>query len=621
MSEIKQITVGVAGHIDHGKTSLVQSLTGKNTDNLKEEIKRGMTINIGFAHLNEQICLIDVPGHENFIKNMIAGVCNIDFALLVVAADDGIMPQTLEHFEILTLLGVKAGAIVINKIDLVDKEWLELVKNDIKENFKNSFLNIENIFTTSTVKNNGIDDLKKYLFSINVIEKFDRGIFRMFIDRVFSKTGFGNVVTGTVSSGSIKIGDKLKIFPQNKLMKVRGLQSHDQKVDKIKAGDRGAINLHSLDKINIKRGNHLSNIDSVSTSDNAIVKIKFTSKYIKKIKDNQRVRFLLGTQEVMARMFILKKNNDIEEMIFLVKFEKTIIACFNDRFIVRSYSPVNTIGGGSIIDINIYGKWKANKVYGSLLFDEKDSDSNLIKLIIQNNKEKVYNLNEISLKLGLSQKIAFNYISEKDISFYGNSENPWFMTSYQKRYIYDKILKFLEKFHIKNIYAKGVSKEQINIIFNYNINLLNDLLQEFVKENKINYDKELYFLKDFSVKLNDRDKEIYEKVLKHLNNQEFNTSSIKELSVLNNCDESKLISLIKIDDSIIIINSNYIITKLSFKKLLDIINLHFKNNDTLSVKDFKEITNTSRKFAVPLLEYLDKNKITYRIGNERKKNN
>ena len=621
MSEIKQITVGIAGHIDHGKTSLVQSLTGKNTDNLKEEIKRGMTINIGFAHLNEQICLIDVPGHENFIKNMIAGVCNIDFALLVVAADDGIMPQTLEHFEILTLLGVKAGAIVINKIDLVDKEWLELVKNDIKENFKNSFLNIENIFTTSTVKNNGIDDLKKYLFSINLIEKFDRGIFRMFIDRVFSKTGFGNVVTGTVSSGSIKIGDKLKIFPQNKLMKVRGLQSHDQKVDKIKAGDRGAINLHSLDKINIKRGNHLSNIDSVSTSDNAIVKIKFTSKYIKKIKDNQRVRFLLGTQEVMARMFILKKNNDIEEMIFLVKFEKTIIACFNDRFIVRSYSPVNTIGGGSIIDINIYGKWKANKVYGSLLFDEKDSDSNLIKLIIQNNKEKVYNLNEISLKLGLSQKIAFNYISKNDISFYGNSENPWFMTSYQKRYIYDKILKFLEQFHIKNIYAKGVSKEQINIIFNYNINLLNDLLQEFVKENKINYDKELYFLKDFSVKLNDRDKEIYEKVLKHLNNQEFNTSSIKELSVLNNCDESKLISLIKIDDSIIIINSNYIITKLSFKKLLDIINLHFKNNDTLSVKDFKEITNTSRKFAVPLLEYLDKNKITYRIGNERKKNN
>ena len=539
MSQVKQITVGIAGHIDHGKTSLVQSLTGKNTDNLKEEIKRGMTINIGFAHLNEQICLIDVPGHENFIKNMIAGVCNIDFAVLVIAADDGIMPQTLEHFEILTLLGVKAGAIVINKIDLVDEEWIELVKNDIKENFKNSFLDVENIFLTSTIKNNGIDVLKEYLCAVNVIEKFDRGIFRMFVDRVFSKTGFGNVVTGTVSSGSVKISDKLKIYPQNKLVKVRGLQSHDYKVNKIKAGDRGAINLHSLDKINIKRGNHLSNVDSVSISENAIVKIKIISKYIKKIKDNQRVRFLLGTQEVMARMFALKKHVDSKEMIFLIKFEENIIACFNDRFIVRAYSPVYTIGGGSIVDVNIFGKWKVNKKYGSLLFDEKDNDSNLIKLIIQNNNEKLYNLNQISLKLGLSKNITLNYIDKNDVSFYGNSENPWFVSKYQKKYIYEKILKYLEEFHTKNKYAKGVSKEQINIIFNYNISLLNDLLKEFIKENKINYDKELYFLKDFAVQLSAKDKEIYEKVLKKLNNEEFNTSSVKDLSISNNYPESK----------------------------------------------------------------------------------
>ena len=619
MPAVKQITIGVAGHIDHGKTSLVHSLTGKNTDNLKEEIKRGMTINIGFAHLNEQICLIDVPGHEKFIKNMIAGVCNIDFALLVIAADDGIMPQTLEHFEILTLLGIKSGAIVINKIDLVDKEWLDLVKNDVKEHFKNSFIDIDNIFLTSTLKNTGVDDLKNYLFNINVVEKFDRGIFRMFVDRVFSKTGFGNVVTGTVSSGNIKIGDKIKISPQNKLVKIRGLQSHDNKVDEVKAGDRGAINLHSLDKINILRGNHLSTIDTVSISENAIVKIKIISKYIKKIKDNQRVRFLLGTQEVMARIYILKKIDNIDEMIFLVKFEKKIISCFKDRFIVRSYSPVNTIGGGSIIDVNVYGKWKMNKEYGSLLFDERNNDSNLIKLIIQNNIDKVYNLEEISQKLGLSKSITCDYVNKNNISVYGNHENPWYITKLQKKNIYKKLLDFLEQFHIKNKYSKGVSKEQINNIFNYNIVLLNDLLKEFIKEDDINCDKELYFLKKFDIKLSNQDKNIYEKVFKHLNNEKFNTSSIKELADLNNCDDSKLLSLIKIDDSIITINNNYIITKLNYKKLLDIINLYFKNNNSLSVKDFKDITNTSRKYAVPLLEYLDKQKITYRVGNERKK--
>tara|TARA_B100001094_G_scaffold306908_1_gene338099 strand:+ start:1697 stop:3562 length:1866 start_codon:yes stop_codon:yes gene_type:complete len=621
MSQVKQITIGIAGHIDHGKTSLVQKLTGKNTDNLKEEIKRGMTINIGFAHLNEQICLIDVPGHENFIKNMIAGVCNIDFAILVIAADDGIMPQTIEHFEILSLLGVKSGVVVINKIDLVDKEWIELVQNDIKEKFKNTFLNLDNIFLTSTVEDIGIDKLNEFICSIDVIEKYDRGVFRMFIDRVFSKTGFGNVVTGTVSSGKVKVGDKLKILPQGKLVKIRGLQSHDSKVDGINVGDRGAINLHSLDKISIKRGNHLSNIDSVQMTENAIVKIKILSKYMNKIKDNQRVRFLLGTQEVMARIFILKKNDDIKEMIFLVKFEKKIIACFNDRFIIRSYSPVNTIGGGSILDTKIIGKWKANKEYASLLFDDKENESNLVKLVIQNNKEKICKLDEISLKLGLSKKTVLSYIKKDDVFLFGDKQNPWLLTRKQKKYIYERTLRFLEEFHNNNKYSNGVTKEQINNIFNFNVSLLNDLLKEFIKDNKINSKEEIFFLKDFEVNLSDKEKEIQKNVYKILNQEEFNTSSLKDLSIVNNYEESKLLRLMKIDDSIITINSNYIITKLNYQKLLNIINLYFRSNNTLSVKDFKEITNTSRKFAVPLLEYLDKQKITYRTGNERKKNN
>ena len=251
MSKVNQYIIGLAGHIDHGKTSIVHSLTGKNTDNLKEEIDRGMTINIGFSFLTENITLIDVPGHERFIKNMLAGVNSIDYALLVIAADDGIMPQTVEHFEILKLLNITKGSIILNKIDLVDKDWLLLVENDIKDFVKETFLENAPIHKVSTKTSLGIEKLKNYLIrSQNFAKKSKREIFRLFVDRSFISKGFGTVVTGTVISGDISIGDKIKILPYNKLTNIRGLQTHDKNVDKLNFGDRGAINFQS-DKIAI----------------------------------------------------------------------------------------------------------------------------------------------------------------------------------------------------------------------------------------------------------------------------------------------------------------------------------------------------------------------------------
>jgi len=621
MSEIKQITIGVAGHIDHGKTSIVKCLTGKNTDTLNEEIKRGMTINIGFAHLNEQISLIDVPGHENFIKNMIAGVCNIDFALLVIAADDGVMPQTIEHFEILTLLGIKQGCIVINKIDLVDEDWVDLVESDIKSFFKNSFFNLDKIYKTSTINNEGFTTLKDDLTKIEVNNKYDRNIFRMFVDRFFKKIGFGNVVTGTVSSGHIKIGDKLKILPQDKIVKVRGLQSHDKSTNLIKIGDRGAINLHSLDKIDISRGNHLCSPDYINLTYSAIIKINILSRSKGKIKNNQRVRFLLGTQEVMARLFIFEKKTESKENIALIKFEKRIIACFKDKFIIRSYSPVVTIGGGTIIDVNIFGKWKDNKNYSKELFAYKDDNAELVKLIIQNNKLKPYTLDLLSRKLGLSHKIIVKVLNEKNIIFYGNKKNPWLLTKEQQHNFFKKITDFINTFHKKNKYIKGVTKEQINAILNIDINLLYKILSSLVENNLVKFKREFYFANDFEIKINKEDFKIKNDIIEHLNNELFNTSNIKELASFFNYDENKISTLLKIENNntVIIINGVYIITKLNYNKLINIIINHFKKNDSLTVKDFKVLTSTSRKYAVPLLEYLDKEKITYRLGNERKK--
>ena len=303
---MNQVTVGLAGHIDHGKTSIVHSLTGKNTDSLKEEIKRGMTIDIGFAHMSKTISLIDVPGHERFIKNMVSGVSSIDFSILVIAADDGIMPQTIEHFEILELLNIESGIIVLNKIDLVEKEWLDLVELEVNDFVKNSFLEKSMIIKTSNKTGEGIDQLKDEIIKLSQVDyiKDDRGVFRMFLDRVFTMKGFGTVVTGTVSSGKAKIGDELEILPYAKSVKIRGLESHDEKVDEIRLGDRAAINLQIKDKLPIKRGNHLSTKNYFVSTNLIAVKIKKITKSKNNLKNNQRIRFHVGTQEAIGRVLL-----------------------------------------------------------------------------------------------------------------------------------------------------------------------------------------------------------------------------------------------------------------------------------------------------------------------------
>ena len=441
-----QLTVGIAGHIDHGKTSLVKALTGKNTDNLKEEITRGMTINIGFAHLNENISLIDVPGHEKFIKNMVSGVSSIDIAILVIAADDGIMPQTIEHFEILRFLNIKSGLIVINKIDLVDEEWLSIVELEVKDFFKDTLFSEPEIFKVSSIKGEGINKLKNRIIDFkNVNNRYDRGISRMFVDRVFSKTGFGTILTGTVNSGEIKVGDKLKILPGNNIVKVRGLHSHDESIDIIEAGYRGAINISSLDKLNIHRGHHISNENFFKMTSSAIIYINSLSKKSKHIiKHNQRIRFHLGTQEVMARLLLTDSNiNNKNSFSGIIKFEKAIIASFKDRFIIRSYSPVSTIAGGFVLDIDIYGKWSLNKIYAKKLFNNSNNDSNLIIAIIEKSIYKPYNLNELSEKLGLAKEKINNYLNDYKIFYFGNKKNPWIITEGQLNSIKNIILDFI----------------------------------------------------------------------------------------------------------------------------------------------------------------------------------
>ncbi|MFQ5772833.1 MAG: selenocysteine-specific translation elongation factor, partial [bacterium] len=353
---MSHIIIGTAGHIDHGKSALVKALTGVNPDRLKEEKERGLTIDLGFAHLGEKATIIDVPGHEKFIRNMVAGVSTINFVLFVVAADDGVMPQTREHLDILKILQVKHGIIVITKIDLVEEEWLNLVKEDVRNLVQGSFLEIAPMLSVSSITGRGISKLKTTMETQwqQIKRRENKGVFWMPIDRSFTMKGFGTVVTGSVLSGETKVGDSLELLPQKKIVRIRGLQSHGHSVEKVAPGDRAAINLQALAKDQIHRGNVLSVPNYFNVARRLDARLQLLENAPKAIKPNTRVRLHFGTTEVMARISLLNVTKIEPGVSAYVQFHLENPGCTRrlDPFVIRQYSPTTTIGGGIILDAN-----------------------------------------------------------------------------------------------------------------------------------------------------------------------------------------------------------------------------------------------------------------------------
>ncbi|MBT6517974.1 MAG: selenocysteine-specific translation elongation factor, partial [Candidatus Marinimicrobia bacterium] len=356
---MSQVVVGTAGHIDHGKTSLVKALTGTNTDQLAEEKKRGMTIDLGFAYLTENITIIDVPGHEKFIRNMAAGAANIHFGLLVIAADDGVMPQTREHLNILTLLGVNKGIVALTKTDLVnDSEWLDLVELDISELLDDIGFDSISIHRINNLTGDGVEGLKSDILSLaeNYQSKSSSVQFRLNVDRVFSKTGFGTVVTGTVQNGSAQNGDDIEILPSGIKTKIRGIQTHGGATKTVLSGDRAALNLSHVKSSDLTRGTVLAIPDCLQSSNRILANISMTNSTDWIIKNKQRLRFHMGTSEILGRVSG-KKLEKGQSGNVIIDLESPVAVAMDDRFIVRSYSPMDTIAGGLVIDPKPLGKW------------------------------------------------------------------------------------------------------------------------------------------------------------------------------------------------------------------------------------------------------------------------
>ncbi len=623
------VIIGTAGHIDHGKTTLIKALTGIETDRLKEEKKRGITIELGFAYFDlpsgRRAGIVDVPGHEKFIKNMLAGVSGIDLVLFIVAADEGIMPQTVEHFDILNVLGVEKGIIVLTKADMVDEEMLELVTDDVLEYIEGTAFENSPIIPVSAITGMNLDlladTIDKETFSIK--EHNDQAPFRLNVDRVFTMKGHGTVITGTLLEGTIFVDDEIEIYPENVKTKARSIQVHGIDSDKAFAGQRTAINLTNIKKEDIKRGDVLAKPDSLTTTHIIDVSIKLLEHSKRELRHGSRVKFYHGTQEVIARLILLdrEKITPGEEAFAQFRLEKPTACKHGDRFVLRFYSPMETIGGGIILDSKATKHKRYNSdVIESMFLIEKGSIDELIISMIEKEKNLFVSLDDIMKQISESELIInegmVKLVSENTILQLVKN-NYSHVEKINK--LIEEIVIFLNKYHDENPLKSGVNQEEIRSKFLKNIkkSQFDALMNYFVENGIVKSDNGIISLKSFQIKLSKEQMIKKDEILKMFKKSEFKPPTIKQLQAQYSKKEYELINILINEGLLVKINSDMIFEKnfyLSAKK--DII-LYIQENKLIKVKDLKDLMDISRKYSVPLLEHFDDVKLTKRVEDYR----
>lgn len=629
---MKNVIMGTAGHIDHGKTTLVERLTGVNTDRLEEEKRRGMTIELGFAPLTlpsgNTISVIDVPGHEKFVKTMVAGITGIDFVMLVIAADEGVMPQTKEHIDILNLLDIKRGVIALTKADLVEEEWLQMVMVDVKESLKGTNLEDFPIITVSSVTGLGIPELMEYLQKLTeeASKSNAEELFRLPVDRVFTITGHGTVITGTISGGEVKKGDTVEVLPKGILAKVRGIQVHNKEVQVAKAGDRCALNITGVQKSDIERGNVVAKegtIGPTRVADAVLNVVKGASG----ITHNQRVHVHIGTVEVLARIRVLGADEILggSKGYIQLRFEEPTVAVRGDKFIIRAYSPVVTLGGGEII-FHSSGNRKrfSEESMEALTVGESGTKEDVIEFIIKSSEE-ILSTDDIFLKTLINR----NEIEEIVQSLVTSGEvvklketNKFLSKDLYNQYI-KKIQDEFNNLNKRNPFKFGIDKEEIKskIFKEIEMKEFSELLNIFIEKGTFHIENNFLINSDTGV-LNRIyntpevllvQKTIYNygldiKNINHLKNN-LNVGKYKIEDIINFLvQQGKVINL---GDELLI---HVDILQDAVKKLRNIFNI----TEEVTVVFFRDFLKTSRKTAVAILEYLDSLGITVRQNDIRK---
>ncbi len=631
---MKHIIIGTAGHIDHGKTTLIKALTGRETDTLREEKERGISINLGFTFFDlpsgRRAGIIDVPGHEKFIKNMLAGVSGVDIVMLVIAADEGIMPQTREHFEILQLLNIKKGLIVLTKSDLVDEEWLLMIKEDIKNEFKGTFLENAPIHSVSSKTKVGLDTLIKDIDELTeeVSAKDTQGHFRLPVDRVFSVSGFGTIVTGTVISGAIKEGEPIEVYPSKEISKVRGIQVHDKSVKLAEAGQRCAINIANVKTSDVKRGDVVAAPNLMEPSLMIDCKLYYLKSAARPLENRQRVRVYHGTSEIICRVVILDKEEvkQGEEAYVQLRLEKPLTVQRNDRFVIRSYSPMYTIGGGSVVEpLAKKAKRFDPKYIEELKIKESGKTENIIENNVKNLSSEYPRTSDILKALGkneekIEEKLQL-LIDENKIVKFDTGDKAVYI---HKEYLNEKvknICDILEKFHNENPLKWGVSKEEIkNKVFKgIKQKIYDEMLNLFANDKKIDIHGSFISLVDFTIKYTNEQKKLREYIVKAFKDSKFSPPKYIELEEKQMDKKSfKMIfeslldegAIVKVSEDCMFLNEDY-------NKVKELIINFIKTNGSLTLAELRDQLNTSRKYAMALIEHFDGIKLTKRVEDKR----
>lgn len=631
---MRNAIIGTAGHIDHGKTTLIKALTGIETDRLKEEKKRGITIDLGFAFFEvtngRKVGVVDVPGHERFIKNMLAGVSGIDLVLLVIAADEGFMPQTQEHLDILSILDVQKGIVVLTKKDLVDDEWLNLVKEDIRDRVQGTFLEHAPIVSVSSIEGIGMDELKMHIAQLTekVENKDVSQPLRLPVDRVFTMPGFGTVVTGTLIEGKIEEKQALIIYPNSLEARVRNIQVHGKTVFQAFAGQRVAINLTGVKKEDISRGDILADPDTMKNTMLVDVKLNLLKSSKRKIEHWNRLRFYHGTKEVLCRVVLLDKDelNPGESCYAQLRLEEETACKYGDRFVVRYYSPLETIGGGRILDPNAIKHKKSNSdIITNLEAKNEGNKDVIIENILNKFSNELPDIKFIAVQAGLSEKIVEETLGsfvEKGLAL--KLSNDIFMHRDFIEKSEEVLIEFLVKFHKKNPLKSGVSKEEIRSRFFNNTKgkLFDEIIDIYSKNNIIRIFRDLIALKGFEVKLSKEQIVLKDKILKIYKDDEFKPPLLKEvikaLSIRGKDKEIKDIIEVMIDTNLLVkLNDDIILNIDVYNKAKKLLKEYLEKNRSITLAQYRDILNTSRKYVVPILEHFDSIKLTKRMEDKR----
>ncbi len=627
----KNITLGTAGHIDHGKTALIKCLTGCDTDHLKAEKERGMSIELGFAPCTVsdlEVGIVDVPGHENFIKTMVAGASGIDGVIFVIAADDGVMPQTREHLDILTLLGVKYGVVALTKADCVDSQRIDNVTAEIKFFLIGTFLEDVPIIPVSGIKGQGFDIFYEALKELvaKIEPKKTDGVFRLPVERTFSVKGYGTVVTGIPVAGSAKIGDQVTLFPQGVKGKIKAIQVYKRNSEIALVGQCAAINVPRWEYNTIERGNVVTPGEYFQPEQWYLCNLKVLADIKTPLKNGTKIKFHTGTSEIVATIYLLKDKtvSSGDECIVQVRLNEPLVAGPGDRFILRTLSPVQTIGGGMIIEA-LRRKLKRSDQHAVQDAEDRAKaviiEEDFIEYCIKTAEDYVATENELSVRTKILpeplKKILTKLIEQKKI-FDLNSK--FYIHLDTLDIVQQQLLKIAGDFHRDNPESPGLSSEQFYEISKLRKDVFDSLIKLLLSEGKIIERKHRLALAEHKETFGEDELNLLKKVEALFRNRPFNPPKFEEVAIQLKAAPEKVQKILQIlieQEHLVRVENDLFFHIEAVEKARELLISFIQKEGKLESVKFKYLLDTTRKFAIPLLDYFDRIGLTRRAGYTR----